>query len=120
MLRKGLLHLLALIRAHNAVVNKNRMEPVSDSLVHEFRGHGRVNSTADSTENLALFSNQSADFVDLLVNKSCHCPVLLGATDAHGEVLQELYSIWGVFSTLTECNQFLMIYLHLRVTSGCS
>lgn len=90
---KPLLDILAFVQSHASVVNENGVETIADSLLHQLGGNSRVDTTANGAEHMVLVAYQLADSLDLLVDKLGHGPVLLGAADIHGKVLQQLSSI---------------------------
>lgn len=96
LLLEDILNQSALIQAHTAVVNQNGVESVTNGLGHQLGGHGRVNTTADSTKDLALRADEVADPLDLLTDEFGHGPVLRSAANTHGEILQELTALRGV------------------------
>jgi len=90
MLGEGLLDCLAFVKAHNTIVNEDSMEALANGLLHELSSNSRVDTSADGSKNLSLFSNQCANSGNLLINKLSHGPVLSGLADSDGEVFQEL------------------------------
>lgn len=72
------------------------MEAVTDSLSHELGSDGRVDTTADGTENLTSRTDQVSNSCDLLFNECGHSPVLFGATDADSEILEKLGTLRSV------------------------
>jgi hypothetical protein len=71
---------------HQAIIDQNSPEPGSYGVFHELSGYRRINSAADSTQNLAFFANKLANSCNLLVQEGSHSPVLLGTANADGEV----------------------------------
>lgn len=102
LLLENLLDLLALVQSHAAVVDENGVESVANGLCHQLRGNGRVDTAADSTEHLAIRANERTNALNLLTNEFRHRPLLLGAADAHSEVLQQLSTLRSVYRLL-EC-----------------
>lgn len=86
----------ALVQAHAAVVDQDGVETVADSLGHHLGSNGRVDTTADSTQDLASRANQVADTGDLLANELRHGPSLLGTTNADSKVLKKLTALRSV------------------------
>ncbi len=93
---ESLLDLGALVQAHDTVVDENRVEAVANGSLHEGSSDGRVDATGDSSQDLSLLSDQGADSGNLLVDELGHSPVLLGTANSDGEVLEEVFSAWGV------------------------
>lgn len=77
------------------MVDEDRRELVTNSLVHKLRRDGRVHSTADGSQNPTV-SDELPYPTDLLLHEIAHGPVLGNAADVDGEVLQQLCAIWRV------------------------
>ena len=90
------LDLLALVEAHDAVVDEHGPEAVADGLLHQLGGDGGVDTTGNGAENLALGPDEGADAGNLLVQEAVHGPVLGALADADGEVLEQLRAVLRV------------------------
>lgn len=93
---KNLLDLLALVQSHAAIVHKDGVESISNGFCHQLSGNGRVDTTTDSTQHLAVRANQGANSCDFLADEFRHCPLLLGTANTHSEVLQKLSTLGRV------------------------
>lgn len=82
------------------MINQDSLEAVSDGLVHQLRSDGRINATADSTQNLAFGPNELPDAGDFLLDEICHGPILLRLADIDREVLEQLGAIRGICGSL--------------------
>ena len=80
------------------------MESVTNGLLHELSSDGRVNTTANRTDHLALVANQGLDPLNLLVHKFLHAPFLFRTADMHSKVLQNLGSARGMSHLGVELN----------------
>jgi hypothetical protein len=96
LLLENVLNESALVQAHAAVVDQDSVETVTNGLSHELGSNGRVDTTADGTQDLASRANQVADTGDLLANELRHGPGLLGTTNANSKVLKELTALRSV------------------------
>jgi hypothetical protein len=118
LLFKDFLDLLTLIETHAAVVHKNSVESVSDGLSHQLSGNSGIYTTTDSTKDLTIGANERTDSSDLLTNELCHCPLLFSTADTHGEVLEELPTLRGVYRMLVLAISLDEKKEDPRVTSG--
>jgi hypothetical protein len=100
LLFKDFLDLLTLVETHAAVVHKNSVESVSNGLGHQLSGNSGVYTTADSTKHLTIGTNERTNPSNLLTDELCHCPLLFSTADTHGEVLEELPALRGVYRML--------------------
>ena len=64
---EGLLHLLALVQAHQAVVDEDAGEPVADRLVHDQRRHRAVDAAREAADR-ARVADLGAHPLDLLLD----------------------------------------------------
>lgn len=93
---QGLSDSLALVQTHASVVDKNGVETVTDSLLHELGGNGGVDTTTNGTENVIGLTHQLPNPKNFLIDELRHGPIGIGTTNADGEVAEELGSIGGV------------------------
>lgn len=90
------LDLLALVQAHDAVVDEHGPEAVADGLLHQLGGDGGVNTARDGAKDLALGADEVADAGNFLVEEARHGPVLGAAANVDGEVLEQLGAVLRV------------------------
>ena len=60
---------LAFVQAHNAVVDENGMEPVTDGGGHKFGCYGGVDASGHGANYLSGRANNGADAFDFFVNE---------------------------------------------------
>ncbi|KAI3482194.1 hypothetical protein L1887_55164 [Cichorium endivia] len=87
-LGEHLVHLRGLVGAQHAVVHHDGVEAVADGLVHELGGDGRVDTSRNGAEHLALGADDLADALDLLVDERLHGPVAAAVADVDKVVKQ--------------------------------
>jgi len=92
----------ALVQTHATVVNKDSVETVTNGLSHQLGSNGRVNTTANGTNDLTGGANELTNALNLLTNELRHGPCLLGTTDADSEVLQKLTTLGGVYQATNQ------------------
>ena len=89
------LHLLALARAQQAVIDEEAGQLVADGLVHERRGHGGVHAAGQRADDLRI-ADLLADLLDLLVHDGTGGPRGCDARTLVEEVLQGVLAELGV------------------------
>ncbi len=87
---EGLLHLLPLVEAQQAVVHENAGEPVADGAVHEPGGHGGIHTTGETADRLALPAEEGPDAPDLMLDEMAGRPIRRAAADIEQEVVEDL------------------------------
>ncbi len=87
--------LLGLVGAHEAVVDEDAGELVTDCLVHEQRGNGRVDAAGERTEH-AVRPHLGADSLHLLLDHGGGRPGGRRVGDPEEEVLEDVLPVRGV------------------------
>ena len=93
--RVVVLHLLALARTQQAMIDEEARQLVADSLVHEGRSHGRVHAAGQGADDLRV-ADLLTDLRNLLVHDGPGCPRGLQASTLVQEVLQGILAELGV------------------------
>ena len=112
---KGLLHEVALVLAHEALVHENAGQLVAHGSADEARGHGGVHA-AGQTQNDLLVPDALPQGLDGVLNEGVHLPVTGAEADIVQEVFQHLIAKLAVGHFRVELDG---IELLLRVFHGC-
>lgn len=96
------LDLLALVEAHQAVVDQHGVEPVTNRLLHELGRHRAVDTARHGTNDLRAVTHKVADARDLLLDKVAHDPAGAGAADVDAKVAQQLAAAGRVLELRVE------------------
>ena len=88
-------HLLALVLAHQPVVDEHARQLVADRAVHEQRGDGGVDAAGEAADH-APVADLRADRGDLLLDDRSGAPVALAAADVRQERGQDLLAVGRV------------------------
>ena len=88
-------HLLALVLAHQPVVDEHAGQPVADRPVDEQRGDARIDAAGQRAERAAV-ADLLADALDLLLDHRARAPGALGAADVDQEVAKHLLPVGRV------------------------
>ena len=94
-------HLLALVLAHQTVVDEHAGQAVADRLVDEQRGDARVDAAGQRAERAAV-TDLLADALDLLLDHRARAPGAVGAADVDQEVAQHLLAVRRVHDLRVE------------------
>ena len=94
-LGEGLLHLVALVEAHEAVVHEDAGELAAHSLRQQRRGHGGIHAAGESQEDPAI-AHLLPDVPDGGGLVVAHAPVAGGVADLIEEVAEHLTAVLGV------------------------
>ena len=92
---EGLLHILALVLAHEAVVDEDAGELVADGLVGEEGGYRRVHPAGKPAHHL-LVAHLAADALHGLLDDGSRRPGRGNAADLVQEILQDVLAVDGV------------------------
>ena len=92
---EGLDDLLALVLAHEAVVDEDAGELVADGLVHQRGGHRRVDAAGQAADDPAV-ADLRPDRRDLLLDDRGHRPRRPAPAGVVEEVLEQLLAVVGV------------------------
>ena len=87
--------LLALVLAHQAVVDEDARELVADRAVHEQRGDRRVDAAGQAADDLAV-ADLGADARDLLLDDRRRRPRHVAAADVAQEVREDVLPVGRV------------------------
>ena len=87
--------LLALVLAHQAVVDEHARQLVADRAVHEQRGHRRVDPAGEPADHAAV-ADLGADLLDLLLDDRGRAPRARAAADLLEERRQHVLAVGRV------------------------
>ena len=93
--RKALIDLLALVLAHQAVVDEHARQLVADRAVHEQRRHRGVDAAGEPADDLAV-ADLLADAAHLFLDDRRRRPGRLAAADLGQEARQDLLAVGRV------------------------
>jgi hypothetical protein len=92
---EGADHLLALVLAHQAVIDEHAGELVADGAVDEQRGHRGIDAAGEPADDVRV-AHLRADPADLVLDDRRRRPGLLAAADLREEAREDLLAVRGV------------------------
>ena len=109
-LGEGLLHIVALVLAHQPLIDEHAGELSADRLAQQRRGDGAVDAARES-EHHALVPHLLSDLRDCGVDEIVHPPLALAAADAVEEVPQHVAAVLGVVDLGVELHAVELLFL---------